>query len=283
MSSFPLSCARFTSLSVVFALLLCLPAPRSTQAQLLNLSQPLATTIPLIKVADDLTTLLQNPSSGRANLIVQLNGPLSLTLKTLILALGGQITATYENFDMIAVNLPAASLLQLLALPGVAFVSPDRTVVMMGHVSATTGADAVRIPSASGSGLDGSGIGIAVLDSGIYNSHKSFSGKLGNVRVIVNKDFTGENRTDDPYGHGTHVASIAAGNQSISAGAYAGIATNANVLNVRVLTADGTGTTSGLLKGLNWVMSNRNLYNIRVANQRRSLLIASWRLMSLKC
>jgi len=263
--SFQFKYARLVSYAAIFTLVLFSAVPR-TSGQLLNLSQPLATVTQLVKVSTDLSGLLVSPTSARVKVIVQLNGPLTFTLKTLILAIGGQITDTYENFDTIAVNLPASSLLQLLTLPGVTYVSPDRAVAMMGHLSATTGADAARNASLLSPGLDGSGIGVAVLDSGIYNSHKSFSGKFGKSRVIVNKDFTGENRTDDPFGHGTHVASIAAGNDSVSDGSYSGIAPDANLINLRVLTANGTGTTSGLLKGLNWVMSNRGTYNIRVVN-----------------
>jgi subtilisin family serine protease len=84
--------------------------------------------------------------------------------------------------------------------------------------------------------------------------------------VIVNQDFTGENRTDDPYGHGTHVASIAAGNGRISNGAYTGVAPNADLINLRVLNSQGVGSVSGVLGALDWVMANRQTYNIRVVN-----------------
>jgi hypothetical protein len=113
--------------------------------------------------------------------------------------------------------------------------------------------------------LDGTGIGIAVLDSGIDPDHQAFAGATGS-RIIVNQDFTGENRTDDPYGHGTHVASIAAGNGLISSGKYRGVAPNANLINLRVLNSDGIGSTSGVLAALDWIMSNRAAYNIRVVN-----------------
>lgn len=262
MVRFRLKRAKLMSHFVVLAILaFTTPLPRA-QAQLLNLNQLVSS----VKVSDDLSSLLLNPSSARQDVIVQLNGPLTLTLRTLIALIGGQITAEFANFDMIAVRLPATSLSQLLTLPGILYVSPDRPTAVMGHVTTTTGADAARTGSLSTPGLNGSGIGIAILDSGIYDSHKSFTGTSNNIRVIANKDFTGENRTDDPFGHGTHVASLAAGNDSVASGAYSGIASNANLLDVRVLTTNGTGTTSGLLKGLNWVMSNRALYNIRVVN-----------------
>ena len=83
---------------------------------------------------------------------------------------------------------------------------------------------------------------------------------------MSSKDFTGERRTDDPYGHGTHVARIAAGNARVSSGAYLGIAPNANLINLRVLNSQGLGTTSGLLSALDWVLTNRSSHNIRVVN-----------------
>src|ERR1044072_4201900 len=66
----------------------------------------------------------------------------------------------------------------------------------------------------------GTGSGIAVLDSGIDGHHASFLNKSNGTRVVYNEDFTGEGRTDDPYGHGTHVASLAAGNGRISNGEF---------------------------------------------------------------
>ncbi len=116
-------------------------------------------------------------------------------------------------------------------------------------------------------GLDGTGIGIAVLDSGIDTGHASFLESKGNgLRVVYSKDFTGEGRTDDPHGHGTHVASIAAGNGRVARAEYVGIAPNANIINLRVLNSQGTGRVSYILGALEWVYQNRALYNIRVVN-----------------
>ena len=138
----------------------------------------------------------------------------------------------------------------------------------MGHVSRTTGADLVRgsDSSSSNNALDGTGIGIAILDSGIDVDHHSFLNRSNGVRVVYNEDFTGEGRTDDPYGHGTHVASLAAGNGRISNAEYLGVAPNANLINLRVLNAEGIGTTAYVLRALDWVTSNRHTYNIRVVN-----------------
>src|SRR6185369_2297190 len=135
-----------------------------------------------------------------------------------------------------------------------------------GHIAHTTGTDNVRSLSNDGA-LDGSGVGIAILDSGIYGAHTSFTDtQTGLSRIVVNIDFTGEGRTDDPYGHGTHVASAAAGNGLISKGEYIGIAPRAKLVNLRVLNSVGIGSVSNVLAAFNWLMSNAATYNVRVVN-----------------
>ena len=105
-----------------------------------------------------------------------------------------------------------------------------------GHLTTTSGADAAKAAAlAAGRGvIDGSGIGVAVMDSGIDANHAQFSPTTTGSRILASIDFTGENRTDDPYGHGTFVAAAVAG----GAGAgteYSGIAPGVSLLNVRVL------------------------------------------------
>src|SRR5262249_13435787 len=75
----------------------------------------------------------------------------------------------------------------------------------------------------------------------------------------------------DPYGHGTHVAGIAAGSgrESITqpvGNLYSGMAFNANLLDLRVIGARGTGYTSDTISAIGWMIQNRSRYNVRVAN-----------------
>src|SRR5207249_1758513 len=113
--------------------------------------------------------------------------------------------------------------------------------------------------------LDGSGVGVAVLDSGIYAGHNGFK-TAGISRIVANVNFTASSSTNDAYGHGTHVAGIATGNQTYNNGSYRGIAKNANIVSVKVLDDNGIGQSSWLLAGLDWVLQNRTIYNIRVVN-----------------
>ena len=114
-------------------------------------------------------------------------------------------------------------------------------------------------------GVNGTGVGIAVVDSGI-SPHKA----LGS-RVVANVSFvTGDSSTADKYGHGTHIAGIIAGNGSYAGSVTSeysgGIAPNANLINVRVLDNEGRGYTSDVIAGINWVIANKSRYNIRVMN-----------------
>src|SRR5207245_11445890 len=160
---------------------------------------------------------------------------------------------------------PLSVIQKLAANSNTRYLSVDRRIQSLGHVTATTGADLARnvtttttVTSALGvtttltttTVYDGTGVGVAIVDSGLDLGHKDFLSKNASSRIVFSRDFTGENRVDDPYGHGTHVASIAVGNGRIAQGAYTGVAPNANIINLRVLNSQGLGTTSGTLAAL---------------------------------
>ncbi len=189
------------------------------------------------------------------------------TLDDAVKSNNGTVTKTFASFPLRAVSLPAAAVEAFAARSDVGYVALDREVKLLGHVSLTTGADAARVSANYNPTYDGTGVGIAVLDSGLDANHTAFTQESGSAsRVAFSKDFTGENRTDDPYGHGTHVASVAASNGQVSNGAYRGVAPNAKIVNLRVLNSQGTGTVSALLAAIDWIKANRTTYNIRVVN-----------------
>ena len=171
---------------------------------------------------------------------------------------GVKIRKHFDNLNSFALELPARVVDVLSTFPEVAFISVDSEVLTLGgHVAHTSGADNVRSMSTDGA-LDGNGIGIAIVDSGIYGAHTSFTDtQNGQSRIVVNLDFTGEGRTDDPYGHGTHVAGAAAGNGIVSRGEYIGIAPRAKIINLRVLNSKGIGSVSNVLAAFNWLMTMR--------------------------
>jgi serine protease AprX len=110
--------------------------------------------------------------------------------------------------------------------------------------------------------LNGKGITVAVIDSGIDARHNALKG-----RVVATVDFTGGDGSDH-FGHGTHVAGIVAGQpgripdartiEGVSAGAY--------LINVRVLGDDGSGLASDVLEAIDWAIDHKKQYNIGVIN-----------------
>jgi len=101
-------------------------------------------------------------------------------------------------------------------------------------------------------GIDGSGIVVAVIDTGIDKNHPDLYGK-----VIAEKNFVeDEPTTDDLYGHGTHCAGIIAGTGEASGGRYRGVAPGATLMNVRVLDSEGSGYLSDVIAGIEWAVDN---------------------------
>jgi serine protease AprX len=133
-------------------------------------------------------------------------------------------------------------------------------------------------------GPNGSRVTIAVLDSGIYDSD-SLHQDLRSItdpnkpRILTHLNFVSNESVSpgqvgqgyDPYGHGTHVAGIAAGSgrESITqpvGNLYSGMAFNANLVDLRVIGSRGSGYISDTISAIGWMVQNRWRYNIRVAN-----------------
>ncbi|MFJ3195589.1 S8 family peptidase [Streptomyces griseoviridis] len=120
-------------------------------------------------------------------------------------------------------------------LDGVRKASLDKSVPQIGA------------PTAWASGYDGKGVKIAVLDTGVDATHPDLKGQ-----VTAAKNFSTSTSVTDKYGHGTHVASIAAGTGAKSGGKFKGVAPGAQLLNGKVLSDDGYGDDSGIIAGMEW-------------------------------
>ncbi|MGP4044124.1 S8 family serine peptidase [Streptomyces sp. 2A115] len=131
----------------------------------------------------------------------------------------------------------AAAGIARIWLDGVRRASLDKSVPQIGA------------PKAWASGYDGKGVKIAVLDTGVDASHPDLKDQ-----VIAAKNFTPSPDAADRFGHGTHVASIAAGTGARSNGAYKGVAPGAALLNGKVLDDEGSGDDSGVLSGIEWAV-----------------------------
>ena len=147
-------------------------------------------------------------------------------------------------------------------LPDVTYISPDRPV--QGKLDYVTAA--VNASLAWQYGWSGKDIGIAIIDSGISQGLDFELNGKGQVRVVYSESFGNSGSTVDSYGHGTHVAGIAAGDGTASGGRLRGIAPGANLINLRVLNGTGAGTDSGVIAAILRAIQLKDKYNIRVIN-----------------
>lgn len=196
--------------------------------------------------------------AGTSRVIVRTldGGPVSLRIRAAggipgrhLAALGGQVA-----------RIPDAALHSLASLPEVSGISLDRPVVgSMQYTAGTIGADWV----AENLGLDGNGVGIALIDSGVSPWHDD----LDMDRVVHFADFIdSRSALYDDYGHGTHVAGIIAGSGSTSVGRRRGIAPGADLVVLKALDASGDGYISNVIAALDYAIAHRDTYNIRVIN-----------------
>ncbi len=99
-------------------------------------------------------------------------------------------------------------------------------------------------------GIDGRGVKVAVIDSGIDKNHPDLVGK-----VVAEKNFLSDEITaDDLLGHGTMVAGIIAGTGAASGGEYRGIAPGADLISVKVIDGQGDGKVSDIIAGIEWAV-----------------------------
>ncbi|HLL35643.1 MAG TPA: S8 family serine peptidase, partial [Streptomyces sp.] len=142
---------------------------------------------------------------------------------------------THELWDAVTNGDSTAAGIAHVWLDGVRRVNLDTSVAQIGA------------PKAWAAGYDGKGVKIAVLDTGVDATHADLKDQ-----VVASKNFTKAADAGDKFGHGTHVASIAAGTGAKSGGKYKGVAPGADILNGKVLDDSGYGDDSGILAGMEW-------------------------------
>jgi serine protease AprX len=173
----------------------------------------------------------------------------------------------------VAMEVSDAQLDALSRNPSIAHISGDLRVFSdMAVTNKVTGATSVwqgtsgLLGIGATRGYNGSGVTVAVLDSGIAPHTALGSRVIGRVNLVSDEP----GASGDPYGHGTHIAGIIGGSTTAAryvTSAYAGgTAPEVSLVDVRVLGRDGSGLTSDVIAGIDWAIENRAAYRIRVIN-----------------
>lgn len=165
---------------------------------------------------------------------------------------GGMPLFVYEHaLKGFAVSLPEQAAAALARNPNVAYVEPDSVVTAFAtQANPTWGLDRIDqrslpLDRSYTYDLTGHGVTAYIIDTGIRTTHSEFGG-----RAVSGYDFVdGDAVADDCNGHGTHVAGTVGG-------ATYGVAKGVSLVAVRVLGCDGSGATSGVIAGIDWVTAN---------------------------
>ena len=163
---------------------------------------------------------------------------------------GAEVLHTYRHaVEGYAARIPDRRLDRVRADGRVAYVEADQA---MNAEAQTIPWGVNKIDADASSTLAGNGSGAVsnvnayVIDSGIY--------KHPDLNVVKHVNFTGDGRNRDCYGHGTHVAGSVAAKDNASD--VVGAAPGAPLTGVKVLSCSGSGSTSGVIKGVDWVTAN---------------------------
>jgi len=224
-------------------------------------------------------------ASRDATHIVQLRAGVSLAQgRTAVDAAGGEVSGELPIIRGLAVQLSARARARLAHDPSIAAIAinaPIRSQLDRPDANlSTTYPGSVFAPLAWRTAT-GSGVGVAVIDTGIDGALPDFSDAAGDSRVVASVVTNPDATTPrDTYGHGTHVAGIIAGDarrrafDDPVAGRYVGIAPNANLIAIKASDDAGRGTILDAIYGLQFAVDHKDEYNIRVVNLSLSSTVA---------
>lgn len=179
------------------------------------------------------------------------NAAVQTTATALATTPGVHVSEVFSVIPAFAAELSDSAVLALQANPSVKYIAVDQKVTLSAEQqNARYGLD--RIDQRNGTngtyndfGYAGLGVHIYVIDTGVRTTHAEFQGRIGNGFSSIPNSPSPE----DCNGHGTHVASSAAGQQF-------GVAKGAIVHPVRVLDCNGSGSFAGVIAGIDWVAQN---------------------------
>ena len=172
---------------------------------------------------------------------------------------GGRVIDVIPELDVHVVQIPENRVRQKLRAyqrePWIEYAEPDYVARAFFEPSDPGfenqwGPIKIQAPEAWDLTEGSSEVRIAICDTGIDQNHEDLTGK-----IVANKNFTSSRSVDDKFGHGTHVAGIAAAVTDNGRG-IAGVGFNSRLMNVKVLGDDGSGYYSWVVKGITWAANN---------------------------
>lgn len=237
------------------------------------------------------------------SVIIQYKQDPGVVEENTIAAHGGSLTGRMHTIHAHAVNLRRSELDALANDPNVTYISIDRKLAARGGpaptvqsvmTSAEYTSEPINAPQVWAKGYLGTNIGVALIDSGVapnpdlntlppayivgqpaalqFPKVAGMVAPAQNGRIVYSQNFVpGAMDATDQYGHGTHIAGLIAGSGQQSTGtqyfrSFRGSAPNANIVNLRVLDATGSGSDSTVIAAIEQAIALKSTYNIKVIN-----------------
>ena len=223
-----------------------------------------ATLRPRARMDKEVQAAVNQGGNAKVRVIVRTNRGSRAALRTAFgLRANFKIKREMGRLSALAMELPQNAIDGMLRTPGVLSVSIDAPIQGQQAVMPITGELLQQTLGVPASGHTGAGVGIAIVDSGIAPSADFGS------RITAFYDFTQGGISTQPYddyGHGTHVAGLAAGSGAMSSGLYKGVAPDANLIGLKVLTGAGGGYTSDVIAAIEFATANKAALGIDIMN-----------------
>ena len=204
--------------------------------------------------------------SGSPYIVGDLNGIDASLASSLVSSVGGQVVEPLDAANAVLANLTPLEVTLLQVVPGVV-LTPDITVAVQGMQTGPAHSPSDVFTKETGAqhlwnqGDNGSGVNVAVLDTGIAPLPDFAARLVGGVDLSG-----GNNPFSDTYGHGTFDAGLIAGNGASSNGAYTGEAPGAGLVSVKVAGSSGQTDLATVIAGVGWTIANRASMHISVLN-----------------
>ena len=203
-----------------------------------------------------------SPDPGPSRVILQTlqDTPKAESTRDFVHACGGRVTRRFRALSSLLAEVPADCLESLAKRPEVLAISADRPV--RGALQQTTRAAVGAGWVVERLGVDGTGVGVAIVDSGAAAWHEDLGSRVIHFADFVNR----QAQPYDDYGHGTHVAGIIAGTGGSGNPGRRGIAPGAHLVVLKALDGAGDGNVSQVVAAIDYAVRHRAAYNIRVLN-----------------
>lgn len=214
--------------------------------------------------------------SGRISVIVDFDHPPTFNDEIMLAnSVDFETQFRFWLIDSIAGTVELNRIHEIVELPGVVFVELDgRLEIQMNDVKEIHGVDLVW----QDTGYTGAGVTMAIIDTGIDGNHSGVDDldddnsthdpKILAFYDAVNNPGLTNGSEVEPYdgnGHGTHCAGITTGTGAPTY-EYVGVAPKANLVGVKVLSDEGSGSYAQVMAGMQWTVDKRHEFNIRAAS-----------------